>query len=515
MRNDASFPCLEQPLRCFISSVNHNKRISCDPEGNISSSSNRKKWEEFYIMEEPNGIVKIRSVLNCKLITSSLNGHIKGVAEPSNEHFGEWYLQKGAKNDYYSFSSIQNTKYLACSNNFEISTIEEYDEENSSWDIEVLTGELCFISLSIEDKHLTCGPAGKIGMSKNQKGWEVWRLIEAGNGDVRISSWTHNHVLCDTANGKVISTEKSLSEKWKIEPAPDGFDGVVIKSCAHGRYLRSDGEQINTSYLYDGSLTTWHLSAGHSECYFISSLDNDKRIGCSKKNIFSTNNRKAWESWELRKLENGLVVFRSSAHKKFLSCDGYQLVARDEINDCGMWKLESTGKGVLIISKTNNRALSCDNDGNLSAAHKSDVTELWALEPCLPPTISKDQIIGLATGGAIAVASIAVMPFVVVGAIGALGFGGGGIAAGSLAAGMMSAEGTVMAGGVVATLQSIGAVGLGLTGTGVAMGGGAIVGASALGISVAASGVHKKKFEEGIDKPNPQEKRHFCNWREW
>merc|ERR1712161_57897 len=166
----------------------------------------------------------------------------------------------------------------------------------------------------------------------------------------------------------------------------------------------------------------------------------------------------------------------------------------DEINDCGMWKLESTGKGVLIISKTNNRALSCDNDGNLSAAHKSDVTELWALEPCLPPTISKDQIIGLATGGAIAVASIAVMPFVVVGAIGALGFGGG---------------------GVVATLQSIGAVGLGLTGTGVAMGGGAIVGASALGISVAASGVHKKKFEEGIDKPNPQEKRHFCNWREW
>merc|ERR1719162_889434 len=62
-------------------------------------------------MEEPNGIVKIKSVLNGKFIISSLNGHIKGVAEPSNEHFGEWYLQKGAKNDYYFFSSIQNTKY--------------------------------------------------------------------------------------------------------------------------------------------------------------------------------------------------------------------------------------------------------------------------------------------------------------------------------------------------------------------------------------------------------------------
>jgi len=522
MRNDPCFPCVEQPLRCFISSVYHNKQISCDSKGNISSSLDRKKLEEFYIIEHCNGVTKIRSVSHGKLLISAPDGCIKGCNEPSHDDYEEWYLHKDARNGYYTISSIENARYLACEKNGDISTIEEHREEDSSWKIELLTGELCFISLSEEDKRLTCGPKGKIEMSDNWKGWEVWRFIEAGEGDVRISSWTHNRVLCDDASGNVISTENLLGdwEKWKVERAPDGFEGVVIRSRSHGRYLRSDGEQINTSRLFEGSSTTWHLSAGHNQHYFISSITHDKRIGCSKKNIYSTTNRKNSETWELQKLENGLVVLQSTAHHTYLSFDGNTFEAVDSIDDNGMWKVEeSEGKGMRIISKKHDQALSCDKDGNLSAVNKNfGASELWALEPCMPPTIRAQQMATIVTGGAIAVASIALMPFAVMGVVGALGFGSGGIAAGSVAAGMMSAEvaaGGIVAGGTVATLQSIGAAGLGVVGTSAAMGGGAIVGASALGVSVAVSGVHKKKFEEGAEIGNSQENRPFCNWKMW
>jgi len=519
MRNDPCFPCVEQPLRCFISSVYHDKQISCDSKGNISSSSNRKKLEEFYIIEECNGVTKIRSVSHGKLLISAPDGYIKGCNEPLNDEYEQWYLHKHARSGYYTISSIENARYLACQKNGDISTIEDHREEDSSWKIELLTGELCFISLAEEDKRLTCGPKGKIEMTDNCKGWEVWRFIEAGEGDVRISSWTHNRVLCDDATGNVISTENMRGdwEKWKIERAPDGFEGVVIKSRSHGRYLQSDGEQIITSKLFDGSSTTWHLTAAHSQHYFISSITHDKRIGCNKDKIYTTINRKNGETWELQKLGNGLVVLQSTTHHKYLTFDSYALETADEIDDNGLWKVEeSEGKGMRIISKIHDQALSCDKHGNLSAVNKTfGVSELWALEPCMPPTIRAQQMATLVTGGAIAVASIALMPFAVMGVVGALGFGSGGIAAGSVAAGMMSAEGAVVAGSTVATLQSIGAAGLGVAGTSAAMGGGAIVGASALGVSVAVSGVRKKEFEEGAKIGNSQENRPFCNWKMW
>jgi len=486
---------------------------------------NRGKLEEFYILEAYNGITKIKSVFHEKFLSASESRCVRCTETSDNDDdYSQWYLHKDARSGRYSITSIKNAKYLNCSNKYEISTVEDNQEPETSWNVEVLTGELCFISLSHLDKRLTCGPKGKIEMSTNWKGWEVWRFIEAGDGHVRISSWTHNHVLCDDSTGQVTTTENLQGdwEKWKVEIAPDGFEGVVIKSHSHGRYLRSDGELITTSKLFDGSSTTWDISAGHSQCYFISSINHNKRIGCSKKDLFSTNNRKGCEKWQLQKLDNGLVVFKSTAHNTYLSCDGNTLETKDVFDDNAIWKLEnSAGKGISIISKLQKKRISCNNDGILSVVDDlSGTSELWALEPCMPPTIRKDQMITLATGGAIAVASIAVMPFAVVGVIGALGFGSGGVAAGSIAAGMMSAEaaaagGVIAASGTVATLQSIGAVGLGLAGTSAAMGGGAIVGASALGISAAVAGVNKKNFEEGAEISNPQENRPLCDWRSW
>ena len=128
----------------------------------------------------------------------------------------------------------------------------------------------------------------------------------------------------------------------------------------------------------------------------------------------------------------------------------------------------------------------------------------------------------LVIGGVTIAASAVLMPFAVMGAVGALGFTAEGIAGGSIAAGMMSAEaiaagGGVAAGGIVATLQSIGAAGLGLAGTSAAVGAGAALGGSAVGISSAfAKGEEcNKSFSNSDKEVNYIDKRPFCAWRNW
>lgn len=476
------------------------------------------------MFEDTNGIVRMKSKIHNIFLNSSKTGFLSGSSEPSTDGSDQWSIHKDSNSDSYFIRSIINDRYLICYEDGSVSTTEEYGPQ--LWNIEFLTGELCFISLPEKDKRITCNPFGALGMSENWKGWEVWRFIEAGNGNVRISSWTHSqHILCSDSSGKVTTTKNLLGdwEKWIVERAPDGFDGIIIKSVSHGRYLRSNGGHIDTSERFEGTSTTWHLDAGHCNRFLISSIAHDKRICGSKDSVFSTGNRKEWEVWELTKLENNFVTLKSTAFGKYLTFNGHELTVNDELHDNGIWKLEECEKaqGVYIKSKNHKAAISCNKSGSLVVVLGcTGISESWSLEPSMPSTISGNQIKKYSLAGSFAVASIIAAPFAVMGIIGAVGFGAEGIAAGSVAAGMMSAEaiaagGGVVAGGTVATLQSIGAAGLGLAGTSAAMGAGALLGGSALGISVAISGVGNKSSGEGAEVEKKSVNRPFCDWRSW
>ena len=107
------------------------------------------------------------------------------------------------------------------------------------------------------------------------------------------------------------------------------------------------------------------------------------------------------------------------------------------------------------------------------------------------------------------------MPFVVMGAVGAIGFGAGGIASGSMAAGMMSAEaitagGAVAAGGTVATFQSIGAAGLGIAGASAAASDAA---GSSLGIAAASGGLVNNQGRIRLEEAGSHLP--LCAWRLW
>lgn len=505
-------------------------RLSCDSTGNIFSTENRKEWEEWYILEDLNtGWIKFK---NCThgtyLICNAATGFISSSDADDN---GQWVIQKDHDTNLYSIRSVSNQRYLVCQKDKTFCGITETKDNSASapsWCIEFLTGELCFISSPDKKKQLSCHPwSGFLSMSKNWKGWEVWRFIEVGDGHVRIMSWHDNHMLCSDGDGKVSTTHNIMGEweKWEVSLAPDGSNGVVIKSVSHGRFLQVGKQgKLSTSDSLTGLLSTWHITAANRQQFFLSSLAHDKRISCSKSGIFSTKNRKEWEVWELHSEGNGFVYLLSRKFGKILCSDqDGNLYQTDNVGENALWKIEiSPTNSLHILSKSSCRYLSCGSDGkqlSTCITNEPEGSETWSLEPILPSKMTGEKMRNLSIGGSVAALSIIAAPFAVVGAIGAMGFGSAGIASGSMAAGMMSAEaiasgGAIAAGGTVATLQSIGAAGLGMAGTAASMSAGAVVGASAIGISAAASN-GDTSMGESTTSMSTYHNRPFCAWRSW
>ncbi|CAJ1939323.1 unnamed protein product [Cylindrotheca closterium] len=202
------------------------------------------------------------------------------VVDPTTIQEGDqkWVFIKGASNSINGnaviLKSLSTGLILGISEEGKLELSEPQEAERTSkmqWSIECVTGELCFLSNPRLNAQLRCDMTGLINMDGNQKGWEVFRFMEAGNGYVKISSWMHSQwLLCSTKDGKVstcthaesfqdyrppdenendadgqeekqeASSSSSLKEyrcsKWAIERSPNG-DGVVIRSKTHGRFL--------------------------------------------------------------------------------------------------------------------------------------------------------------------------------------------------------------------------------------------------------------------------------------
>mmetsp|Transcript_14012 Transcript_14012/g.21279 ORF Transcript_14012/g.21279 Transcript_14012/m.21279 type:complete len:552 (+) Transcript_14012:79-1734(+) len=549
MRNDILplFPCQEFPLRCFISSRLHDRRISCTPNGDILTSDERQDGEEWLIIGCADDTFRLQSRVHGKFLLSDVNGQICTSDCIPNDQ-GQWKLIKKSP-DIFSFliytTCGKNQRQLSCEGDG-VNTIlmqeqdqwYQYSNPSYFWDIELLSGELCFLSSPGQDRRLSCHPwSGRLSMSSNWKGWEVWRFIEAGNDHVRISNWTHQKkFLCSDSDGTVWTSNNHLGswEMWKVERAPNGYNGVVLKSVSHGRFLKAavNGSPVSTSPTFDGFSTTWHTDAGHRQSFYISSVCQGKRIGSSESQVYITSNRKAKEVWEIKQQSDGSVSLHSKAHGKNLGSgpDG-SLYVTEELGEGEKWELTKiTKEGILCVglkSIQHDRYLCCDTDGQvstiLSDEDMSSSIVAWSLDPYLPETMSGGKMRNLAIGGSVAALSIVAAPFAVMGAVSALGFGAGGIASGSIAAGWMSAEaiasgGMIAAGGTVATLQSIGAAGLGIAGTSAALGAGATFGATALGISAAVPSNGPSSKDVAVDNSGGMkvsDKRPFCNWRNW
>lgn len=138
-------------------------------------------------------------------------------------------------------------------------------EVTSSWDVECVTGELCFISNAALTSRIRCDLAGLPTMTKTCKGWEVFRFMEAGHGYVKIASWMHSQwLLCGAQDGTVSTCSHAESflednpkgcSKWAVEKSPEG-EGVIIRNKTFGGLL-----SVNEGILKTFNNTTDTVSA--------------------------------------------------------------------------------------------------------------------------------------------------------------------------------------------------------------------------------------------------------------
>ena len=136
----------------------------------------------------------------------------------------------------------------------------------TTWDIDCVTGELCFLPNANQalNRRLRCDMAGLLTLTEAWKGWEVFRMMEATHGYVKISSWMHSQwLLCSTADGGVTtcSHAESMMEhnpkgccQWAIEKYipnesdTSGLQGVIIRSKTYGGRLLSIDDGVLKTY---------------------------------------------------------------------------------------------------------------------------------------------------------------------------------------------------------------------------------------------------------------------------
>jgi len=511
------FPCIEA-TRCLVTeremgmrltvktldskkTINRNGyRDDLQNQHVVTFSKERKPTEEWYLhldfarcdggKGEPRRILQLRHSETGQYLCSDDKGRV--VCTPTSSPSTYWWMIMSISSTTSSFSSAMSDSSSATDEQYilmskehaprrltyttTVKGLSESDEnfqlitsknsgEPSTWELKFTSGELCFMSNPVMHCNLRCNLLGQLSLNSGLKGWEVFRFIEVGNGDLYISSWTHyTKFLSSNTDGQVYvidSSSNSLGygERWRLEPAPDS-NGVYIKNVASLRYLsvgRGKNEALWTT-TKPNAYALWHLNAAHSHIYYLTSLfasirktdddDNfndenvddavkikntaandynqiysqhgisDMHVSSRKGAPFLTKNKRKWEEWKMEVTPDGYVTFFSIAHGKYLGCNSKGDV--HTTTSKGAWcffeKQESSTAGVMFLSKEHKRYLAVsEDDGSLCTTDGNEETNLrnsWRLDPRLPRSISGGKIAG-AMGLAITIA----MPFAVLGAI--------------------------------------------------------------------------------------------------
>ncbi|KAL7500372.1 hypothetical protein ACHAWT_008474 [Skeletonema menzelii] len=383
-----------------------------------------------------------------------------------------------------------------------------------SWDVEFVSGELCFMSSppsnSSEEtsKQIRCDLMGKLSLTTDKRGWEVWRFVEMGGGKVRIVSWMHSQ-FCISCNheGKVstigIGKAEEGCDEWTVEKAPDGHEGVVIKSvaCAKRILCRHDGEGggLSTMQEFEGDCGLWHLDAAHSQVYTLTSLYHKRSIGPFP---YVTDNMKQSDQFVLQMIDDeGSVRLYHKSNGMYLGSNEegeVEFVTLSDNDDteqsAELWKMEqSIDGGYTFSSKTHGGLLSLIKDEVnpklcTVTAMTDDKREVWSINPLLPRAISSGKIKTFAIGTSVAVGTTVAMPFLMAGML-AVVPAEATLAASVMAAGLTGAE----------AIASVGAIGV----------------TAAIVFREDNDTIGIESEHEENDEGKDYTKRPLCAWRSW
>eukprot|EP00533_Pseudo-nitzschia_delicatissima_P005037 CAMPEP_0116112744 /NCGR_PEP_ID=MMETSP0327-20121206/19143_1 /TAXON_ID=44447 /ORGANISM="Pseudo-nitzschia delicatissima, Strain B596" /LENGTH=759 /DNA_ID=CAMNT_0003606065 /DNA_START=52 /DNA_END=2331 /DNA_ORIENTATION=- len=265
------------------------------------------------------------------------------------------------------------------------------------WEMECVTGELCFLSNPSLDARVRCDMAGMLTLSPNWKGWEVVRITEAeaphsstggGNytkGYVRISSWMHSQwFLCSDAKGIVSACSVADAllcpdeaqdtvyrcSKWAIEKYPTDenskHEGLIIRSVTHGRLLSIQDGLLKTYDSLDATRTAT-MESSTATNVATSSVNSNGDIGDMVKH-HTEEMKKRTSQWWKQSLTNVQKTISDQAiqrrNSKMLASGQVpvgQLTGSVPEEETIVWQLESAHLQTYYFIS------SSDTDGNPSA----------------------------------------------------------------------------------------------------------------------------------------------------
>jgi hypothetical protein len=478
-KEELFFPCLESPLRFYLASVAQGRRLSWSSKSNqaevvslfqggqLSSASltdegeavslceNRTEWEEWRLVPHPEtGSFKIQSVHRKNFLLTGSAGGVVSTSKANDESVHQcnqlWDLEQASSssttttstgiqrsnNDgiYVQLASRANGQRLSCTKYGYISLSnkdQDLDDEGGhscSWRMELLTGELCFLSNPHVDRRLRCDVFGNVSLDSNWNGWEVWRFIEVGNSELILSSWTHDSkVLASDASGKIYTIaeenrHRNRDCRWTVAK---GRNGVVLHSVAHGKYLCAT--LPNDFYTVDNIATEgveWHLEPANSSVFFLSVGETQLSGRDGGLPVTTTSNQTDLEEWKIEPYYNQgggnrFSIF-SCKDKRFLGSakDGRVWTTSDPKDSAIVWELEGAPDGgYFVFSLLHERYLHFGDDstnGSLPPSTSVEKEQSWMLCPRMPGSISGGHIAAFSGASVTAAALMVAAPFAAV-----------------------------------------------------------------------------------------------------
>mmetsp|Transcript_1759 Transcript_1759/g.2724 ORF Transcript_1759/g.2724 Transcript_1759/m.2724 type:complete len:580 (+) Transcript_1759:51-1790(+) len=461
------FSYVEQPVRCLLSCKNQQYYVTGNGRNAVflkkANGESSQLGDEFVLLpqEGDEGTHNRFLIKNAKTQMYLCSGKEGGVyaSRTKCEGMEQWTMTEcensNAGGSSYVISSVVSGRVLACSG-LTIQTIAMSGTSSkyaTVWNVSLTSGELCFLSLPILDQRVRCNMAGKLSLSDNYLGWEVWRLSEAGGGHVRISPWAHSELyLSSDADGNVCTTEtRGSSEVWDVFKAPNGLDGVIIRSVEHGLVLRYDkvGDRLCTGsgkMVMMDEFCVWDFDSLHRRTYYMTTSDNKRYLEANKRGLAMRGlpNRFQSEEWKIETTNRtGVIRLFSNAREQYLISDAegkVDLVEQSPSDGSDQWIMEERENGFVVKSVTTQRVLVMDQGsiGTVPSGTMVHGNTRWKLEPKLPRQINKEKL--QAVGGAVAIGVLGTVatPFLIGGVVGALGVAQVGIA-GNIAIGSIRA----------------------------------------------------------------------------
>lgn len=452
------FSYREQPIRCVLTCHANDKYLSCN--GRPVFFTQRDKLggnnNEFALISLPDGTLLIKNTRTNRFLASNSDGSVFTIAghERTSQNLVErWTMTQPQyiDNGYFITSVMTNRKLAGLGS---MVRTEEDDMEGTSaepktmtWSVDLTSGELCFLSLTKAHLKVRCDLAGELSLSKNSKGWEAWRLVEVGDGYVRISPWAHSKkCLSSNDSGEVCTQEKmGESEKWSVVKAPTGLDGVVIKSAKNGRVLRYDdvAGKFCTS-LRDNtgvdSSCVWGFESLHQQTYYLVTTAgsyNDRRLEAAKRGLGSRNlpNRVTSEEWKIEPTaECGKVTLFSNARQSYLGslASGEVFLTNSPRGDGSeKWVIEEREEGNVLISHVHERVLVCPEKGSICTVAPGTIvtgSTRWRLQPKIPRQVTREKMQAVGAAALVGIATSVATPLVLGAVVGLIGITQVGIA---------------------------------------------------------------------------------------